>query len=128
MLTDRDYMARALFLAERGRGRTSPNPMVGAVVVSSDGVVVGHGYHHRAGEALLVLPRSLVEDHGRHLLPRQREGEREPHGPRSDDDHRVHGAAPPARRDVPADVGEQKVGAGCTITERMQPIAGACVK
>ena len=51
MLTDRDYMARALFLAERGRGRTSPNPMVGAVVVSSDGVVVGHGYHHRAGEA-----------------------------------------------------------------------------
>jgi diaminohydroxyphosphoribosylaminopyrimidine deaminase/5-amino-6-(5-phosphoribosylamino)uracil reductase len=51
VLTDRDYMARALFLAERGRGRTSPNPMVGAVVVSSDGVVVGHGYHHRAGEA-----------------------------------------------------------------------------
>jgi diaminohydroxyphosphoribosylaminopyrimidine deaminase / 5-amino-6-(5-phosphoribosylamino)uracil reductase len=51
VLTDRDYMARALFLAQRGRGRTSPNPMVGAVVVSSDGVVVGHGYHHRAGEA-----------------------------------------------------------------------------
>jgi diaminohydroxyphosphoribosylaminopyrimidine deaminase/5-amino-6-(5-phosphoribosylamino)uracil reductase len=44
-------MARALFLAQRGRGRTSPNPMVGAVVVSSDGIVVGHGYHHRAGEA-----------------------------------------------------------------------------
>ena len=51
MLTDRDYMARALFHAERGRGRTSPNPMVGAVVVSRDGVVVGHGYHQRAGEA-----------------------------------------------------------------------------
>ena len=51
MLTDRDYMARALFLAQRGRGRTSPNPMVGAVVVTSDGVVVGHGYHQRAGEA-----------------------------------------------------------------------------
>lgn len=51
MLTDRDYMVRALFLAQRGRGRTSPNPMVGAVIVSSDGVVVGHGYHHRAGEA-----------------------------------------------------------------------------
>jgi diaminohydroxyphosphoribosylaminopyrimidine deaminase / 5-amino-6-(5-phosphoribosylamino)uracil reductase len=51
VLTDRDYMARALFLAERGRGRTSPNPMVGAVVVSSDSVVVGHGYHQRAGEA-----------------------------------------------------------------------------
>ncbi len=45
------FMERALFLAERGRGRTSPNPMVGAVVVSSDGVVVGQGAHQRAGEA-----------------------------------------------------------------------------
>ena len=49
-LTPADYMDRALFLAERGRGRTSPNPMVGAVVVSADGVVVGHGFHERAGE------------------------------------------------------------------------------
>jgi diaminohydroxyphosphoribosylaminopyrimidine deaminase / 5-amino-6-(5-phosphoribosylamino)uracil reductase len=43
-------MERALFLAERGRGRTSPNPLVGAVVVTPDGVVVGHGAHQRAGE------------------------------------------------------------------------------
>jgi len=43
-------MERALFLAERGRGRTSPNPMVGAVVVSPAGVVVGQGAHLRAGE------------------------------------------------------------------------------
>jgi diaminohydroxyphosphoribosylaminopyrimidine deaminase/5-amino-6-(5-phosphoribosylamino)uracil reductase len=49
LLTPADFMARALFHAGRGRGRTSPNPMVGAVVVSSDGVVVGHGYHERAG-------------------------------------------------------------------------------
>ena len=42
-------MARALLLAERGRGRTSPNPMVGAVVVDADGVVVGRGSHERAG-------------------------------------------------------------------------------
>lgn len=42
-------MQRALFLAERGRGRTSPNPMVGAVVVSPDGVVVGSGFHEIAG-------------------------------------------------------------------------------
>ena len=49
-MTDTDYMDRALFLAARGRGRTSPNPMVGAVVVSSDGVVVGQGFHLRAGE------------------------------------------------------------------------------
>ncbi len=42
-------MTRALELAERGRGRTSPNPMVGAVLVRH-GEVVGQGFHHRAGE------------------------------------------------------------------------------
>src|SRR5207247_9511307 len=50
MLTPANYMDRALFHAARGRGRTSPNPMVGAVVVSPDGSIVGHGYHKRAGE------------------------------------------------------------------------------
>ena len=49
-MTDADYMVRALFHAARGRGRTSPNPVVGAVVVSADGVVVGQGYHAKAGE------------------------------------------------------------------------------
>ena len=43
-------MERALFHAARGSGRTSPNPLVGAVVVSADGVVVGQGFHERAGE------------------------------------------------------------------------------
>ena len=42
-------MSRALALAERGRGRTSPNPMVGAVVVDDEGVVVGRGSHEFAG-------------------------------------------------------------------------------
>ncbi|HEX2442903.1 MAG TPA: bifunctional diaminohydroxyphosphoribosylaminopyrimidine deaminase/5-amino-6-(5-phosphoribosylamino)uracil reductase RibD [Vicinamibacterales bacterium] len=51
MVNDADYMARALVHAERGRGRTSPNPIVGAVVVAADGVVVATGYHERAGEA-----------------------------------------------------------------------------
>src|SRR5579864_2522185 len=50
-LTSSDYMDRALFLAARGRGRTSPNPMVGAVVVAPDGVIVGQAFHERAGEA-----------------------------------------------------------------------------
>src|SRR5258707_14982318 len=50
-VTDADYMARALFHAARGRGRTSPNPVVGAVIVTADGVVVGQGYHERAGDA-----------------------------------------------------------------------------
>ena len=42
-------MALALALAERGRGTTSPNPMVGAVIVDDDGVVVGRGAHEFAG-------------------------------------------------------------------------------
>lgn len=49
--TDARAMERAVFLAQRGRGRTSPNPMVGAVVLSPTGVVVGQGFHERAGEA-----------------------------------------------------------------------------
>ena len=51
MLRDARFMERALFHASRGRGRTSPNPNVGAVVVSPDGVVIGQGYHQRAGQA-----------------------------------------------------------------------------
>lgn len=43
------FMERALFRAERGRGLTSPNPIVGAVVVSPAGVVVGEGAHMVAG-------------------------------------------------------------------------------
>ncbi len=46
---DRHYMQMALDLAARARGRTSPNPMVGAVVVRDDRVI-GEGYHARAGE------------------------------------------------------------------------------
>jgi diaminohydroxyphosphoribosylaminopyrimidine deaminase/5-amino-6-(5-phosphoribosylamino)uracil reductase len=46
---DTAFMARALLLAERGRGRTSPNPMVGALVVDDDGVIVGRGAHEVAG-------------------------------------------------------------------------------
>ena len=47
--TDADFMAIALQLAERGRGSTSPNPMVGAVVVDDEGVIVGRGAHRQAG-------------------------------------------------------------------------------
>ncbi len=49
MRSDDFYMARALAVAERGRGRTSPNPMVGAVIVDAEGVVVGSGSHEVAG-------------------------------------------------------------------------------
>ena len=43
------FMARALELAEQGRGGTSPNPMVGCVIVADD-EVVGEGWHRAAGE------------------------------------------------------------------------------
>jgi diaminohydroxyphosphoribosylaminopyrimidine deaminase / 5-amino-6-(5-phosphoribosylamino)uracil reductase len=49
MQSDLDYMHRALQLAERGRGQTAPNPMVGAVVVLPDGTVAGQGFHEQAG-------------------------------------------------------------------------------
>jgi diaminohydroxyphosphoribosylaminopyrimidine deaminase/5-amino-6-(5-phosphoribosylamino)uracil reductase len=48
-MDDAGYMRKALALAERGRGRTSPNPMVGALVVDAAGVIVGRGAHLAAG-------------------------------------------------------------------------------
>jgi diaminohydroxyphosphoribosylaminopyrimidine deaminase / 5-amino-6-(5-phosphoribosylamino)uracil reductase len=47
---DERFMRRALALAERGRGTTRPNPVVGAVIVRG-GRIVGEGFHRRAGEA-----------------------------------------------------------------------------
>jgi len=49
--TERDlrHLRRAIELAERARGHTSPNPLVGAVVVRGD-AVIGEGFHARAGE------------------------------------------------------------------------------
>ena len=49
-MTTEKYMLEALELAEKGWGQTSPNPLVGAVVVKH-GKIIGRGYHHRAGEA-----------------------------------------------------------------------------
>jgi diaminohydroxyphosphoribosylaminopyrimidine deaminase/5-amino-6-(5-phosphoribosylamino)uracil reductase len=46
---DERFMRMALRLGRRGVGYTSPNPPVGAVVVGRGGVVVGRGYHRRAG-------------------------------------------------------------------------------
>ena len=43
-------MDEALAMAEHGRGHTSPNPMVGAVLVSPEGTVVGVGFHEQAGK------------------------------------------------------------------------------
>lgn len=50
-MTDEEYMQRALVLAVKAEGDTSPNPMVGCVIVDDEGNIVGEGYHHKAGEA-----------------------------------------------------------------------------
>ncbi len=48
---DKEIMGRCLELARRAIGRTTPNPVVGSIVVSSRGKVVGEGFHQRAGKA-----------------------------------------------------------------------------
>src|ERR1700733_5106462 len=45
---DEHFMQRALALAQRGLGKTSPNPMVGAVLVEN-ARIVGEGWHKKAG-------------------------------------------------------------------------------
>src|SRR5699024_3086429 len=49
--TDEKWMQLAFDLAEQGAGYVSPNPLVGCVIVSSDGRKVGQGYHERYGQA-----------------------------------------------------------------------------
>ncbi|MCR3923367.1 MAG: bifunctional diaminohydroxyphosphoribosylaminopyrimidine deaminase/5-amino-6-(5-phosphoribosylamino)uracil reductase RibD [Firmicutes bacterium] len=49
MVDDEKYMAMALELAAHAKGNTSPNPMVGAVLVKN-GKIIGTGFHPRAGE------------------------------------------------------------------------------
>ncbi len=55
MSNDEHFMQIALDEANRARGLTSPNPLVGAVIVK-DGQILSKGYHHRAG-----LPHAEVE-------------------------------------------------------------------
>ena len=50
MSNHENYMARAIELAEQGRGAVSPNPMVGCVLVKDD-EIIGEGYHQKFGEA-----------------------------------------------------------------------------
>ena len=54
------WMRRALQLAALAEGRTSPNPLVGAVVLDSEGRLVGEGFHARAGQ-LHAEPGALAQ-------------------------------------------------------------------
>jgi diaminohydroxyphosphoribosylaminopyrimidine deaminase / 5-amino-6-(5-phosphoribosylamino)uracil reductase len=56
---DRQHLKRALELAERGRGRVSPNPLVGAVLVRDD-EVIGEGFHAELGD--LHAERAALAD------------------------------------------------------------------
>jgi diaminohydroxyphosphoribosylaminopyrimidine deaminase/5-amino-6-(5-phosphoribosylamino)uracil reductase len=47
---DEKFMRRCLQLAQNGRRHAKPNPMVGAVIVSADGRIIGEGWHQRCGE------------------------------------------------------------------------------
>lgn len=70
MSVDEIYMQRCLQLAGCGAGSTSPNPMVGAVIVC-DGRIIGEGYHIRAGEPHAeVNAVASVSDADRSLLSR----------------------------------------------------------
>ena len=56
---DQAHLRRALQLAEGGRGKVSPNPLVGAVLVR-DGEVIGEGFHAELGG--LHAERAALED------------------------------------------------------------------
>ena len=63
---DMRYMRRALALARRAEGRTSPNPLVGAVIVRG-GRIIGEGFHRRAGAPhaeVVALQRAGASAHG----------------------------------------------------------------
>src|SRR5215472_15342891 len=68
-MSDAQFMRLALRLARRGYGATSPNPMVGAVLVKR-GKIIGRGWHRRAG-----LPHAEIE-----AIEDARNQERKPQG------------------------------------------------
>lgn len=63
--TDEHFIKQALREAKKGLGLTSPNPPVGAVIVSADGSVLGAGYHRRAGgpHAEIEAIRKVAQKH-----------------------------------------------------------------
>ena len=58
------WMQRAINLAYLGRGLTSPNPLVGAVIVDKNGKLIAEGFHHKAGmpHAEAMAFKNLKED------------------------------------------------------------------
>ena len=48
-IRDIKWMKRAIYLASLGKGRTSPNPMVGAVILDKNGNLISEGFHSKSG-------------------------------------------------------------------------------
>ncbi len=70
MTEDEKYMRRCIQLAKNGQQNAKPNPMVGAVIVSRDGRIIGEGYHVRCGEGHAeVNAFASVSADDEHLLP-----------------------------------------------------------
>ena len=69
-MNDERYMRRCLQLAANGLQGARPNPMVGAVIVSAQGEIIGEGYHVRCGEGHAeVNAFASVKPADEHLLP-----------------------------------------------------------
>jgi diaminohydroxyphosphoribosylaminopyrimidine deaminase/5-amino-6-(5-phosphoribosylamino)uracil reductase len=69
-MKEEEYMVMALTLARKGLGTTSPNPMVGAVVVKGQRIL-GKGYHRKAGEAhaeIIALEQAGEQSKGATLI------------------------------------------------------------
>ena len=70
MTDDEKYMRRCIQLAKNGQLNAKPNPMVGAVIVSAEGRIIGEGYHVRCGEGHAeVNAFASVRLEDEHLLP-----------------------------------------------------------
>ena len=70
MTDDEKYMRRCIQLARNGQQNAKPNPMVGAVIVSADGRIIGEGYHVRCGEGHAeVNAFAAVQPEDEALLP-----------------------------------------------------------
>ena len=69
MVTEDEAMRRAIALAARGLGTTSPNPVVGCLLLDADGEVVGEGFHAYAGgphAEIVALAQAGRAGPGRH--------------------------------------------------------------
>ena len=59
------YMKKCIELAKQAEGETSPNPLVGCVILNSDGQEIANGYHARYGEN-----HAVAQDIRRHFVQR----------------------------------------------------------